>query len=124
MRTTLDDYLLELILMDTIAVSGGRIIPDADRVIQRFLPPGLYERIIDRYDALAEDWDADEPTLLGPWLKIAASKNSRWKRRMVARFLSILAAGGTIGASELVEVAALASAMGAGRECRQVFGCY
>lgn len=122
MRATLDDYLLELILMDTIAVAGDCVAPDAERVILRFLPAGLYERIMARYDALSDDRDDNNPALLKPWLGLAASKSSRWKRKMVARFLCILAAGGAVGDAELAEVAALASAMGARRECRQVFG--
>jgi hypothetical protein len=123
-RATLDDYLLELILMDTIAVAGGRLIPGAERVIQRFLPMGLYDRIIARYDALSDDQDDDGPDLLRPWLKMAASKDSRWKRRMIVRFLCIMAAGGPAGYGELAEIAALATAMGAARECRQVFGLH
>lgn len=117
----LDDYVLELILMDTIAVAGGRARPGAEQAIQRFLPAGLYDRIIARYAALSDDED-DDPYLLLPWLRKAARKDSRWKRRMIVRFLCIVRAGGALGADELAEVAALAAAMGAGRECRQVFG--
>jgi hypothetical protein len=69
MRASLDDYLLELILMDTIAVAGGRPIPGAERVIQRFLPTGLYDRIIARYDALSDDRDDSSADLLLPWLR-------------------------------------------------------
>lgn len=124
MRASLDDYLVELILMDTIAVAGGRLIPNAESVIQGFLPPGSYDRIIARYDELSDDGDDAGPGIPLRWLRIAARKDARWKRKMIARFLCILAAGGPIGYAELAEVAALASAMGAGRECRQVLGCW
>jgi hypothetical protein len=123
MRKSLDDYLLELILMDTIAVAGGHPNPGAEQVIQSFLPEGLYDRIIDRYDELSDDDDDTDPYALLRWLRIAASKEARWKRRMIVRFLCIVRAGGPVGYAELAEVAALAVAMGAGRECRQIFGC-
>jgi hypothetical protein len=42
---------------------------------------------------------------------------------MIIRFLHIVAAGGPVGYAELAEIAALAAAMGASWECRQVFGC-
>lgn len=122
MHNHLDDYILELILMDTIAVAGGRPRPGAELAIQRFLPAGLYDRLIERYDALSEDVDEDASTLLQPWLKRAAAKSSRWKRRMIIQFIAIVRAGGAAGPAEWAEVAALAAAMGAGRECRQVFG--
>lgn len=121
MRTKVDDYLLELILLDTIAVSGKRPLPGAERIIQRLLPAGLYDRLIERYDALTGDYDADEQTVLWPWLRKAAGRDSRWKRRMIINFLCVLRTGGPLGTDELAEVAALAARMGAGRECRQVF---
>ncbi len=122
MRQSLDDYLLELILMDTMAVAGGRPIPNAEGVIQRFLPRGLYARIIERYDELSDDGEDDNPNALARWLRIAEHKSPRWKSKMIVRFLCIVAAGGPVGYAELAEVAALASAMGAGRECRQILG--
>ncbi len=121
MPKVLDDYLLELILMDTIAVAGGRCAPGVERTIQRFLPDGLYDQIVERYDAISWDADDEDPHLLTPWLRKAAGKNSRWKRRMIVQFLNILRTGGPLGPAEWAEVAALAAAMGAGRECRQVF---
>jgi hypothetical protein len=120
MKDHLDNYLLELILMDTIAATGGRCIPGAERVIQRYMPPGLYDRIIERYDELSDDRDDDNPNFLDPWLRIAARQDSRWKRKMILRFLCILRAGGAISQSELSDVAALAAAMNASRECGQV----
>ncbi len=124
MYSDLDEYLLELILMDTIAVVGGRCDPGAEQVIQRYLPAGLYDRIMARYDALSEYWPDDDPNLLAPWLRRAAARDSRWKRRMIVRFLCIMRATGPVGPAEWAEVAALAAAMDAGRECRQVFSYY
>lgn len=124
MQESLDDHLLELILMDTIAVAGGRPIRNAERVIQRFLPEGLYDRIIERYDELSDDADDTDPRALLRWLRVAARKDTCWKRKMIMRFLCIVRAGDPIGYAELAEVAALASAMGARRECRQILGCW
>lgn len=124
MRNALDDYLLELILMDTIAVTGRRPLAGVEGIIQRFLPAGLYDRVMARYDALSEGWADDDPQLLAPWLKKAAAKDSRWKRRMITQFLCILHTSGAIGPAEWAEVAALAAAMGAVQECRQVFSCH
>jgi hypothetical protein len=117
----LDEYLLELILMDTIAIAGGRCIPDAERVIQHFIPQGLYDRIIARYDGLSDDRDDHDPRFLERWLRLAAGKDAQWKRKMITRFLCILHAGGDLGVAELTEVAALAARMNAAAECRQVF---
>jgi hypothetical protein len=120
MKAYLDNYVLELILMDTIATTGGRCCQGAERVIQRYVPPGLYDRIIERYDELSDDRDDFNPNFLDPWFKLAASKDSRWKRKMIQRFLCILRASGPIGKSELRDVAALAAAMNASGECSQV----
>jgi hypothetical protein len=121
MKTVLDEYLLELILMDTIAVTGKRCIPNVEHIIQRFIPEGLYDQIIARYDELSDDREDNNPFFLRRWLRIAASKDSRWKRKMIKRLLCVIRAGGPIGATELAEVASLAAAMGADQECRQVF---
>ncbi len=121
MWSDLDRYLLELILLDTISVSGGRCIPQAERVIQHYLPPGLYDRIIARYDELSADFDERDARFLRQWFRRAARQAPSWKRRMIVRFLHILSAGGPIGLAELADVAALAAQMGARRECRQVF---
>jgi hypothetical protein len=120
MKDNLDNLLLELILMDTIATTGGRCIQGAERVIQRYVPTGLYDRIIERYDEISDDRDDINPHFLDPWLRLAALKDSRWKRKMILRFLCILSAGGAIGKSELSDVAALAAAMNASRECSQI----
>jgi len=122
MRTPLDTYVLELILMDTISVAGQRCIPGAERTIQRFIPEALYERIIERYDELSDDLDDRDPCFLDRWLRLAAQKDAHWKRKMIKRFICIMRAGGSIGALELAQVASLAAAMDACRECRQLFG--
>ena len=122
MNALLDDYLLELILMDTFSIAGHRCIPDAERIIQQFIPEGLYDRIIARYDELSDEGDDTDPSFLRRWLSVAASKDPPWKRKMIRRFLAIArrALAASVGSNELVEVASLAAAMGAASECRQV----
>lgn len=120
MRDLLDEYLLELILMDSLVFSSSRCIPGAERVIQSFIPPGFYDRIIARYDAVSDDWDDAEARVPVSWLGRAASQSSAWKRMMIERFLQIICLGGGISHQELREVAALAHSMGAEQECRQV----
>ncbi len=122
MYTNLDNWLLELILMDTIAIACDLPLPGAEQVIQHFLPIGIYDQIIARYDTLSEDGDDNDPCLLQPWLCKAARKDSRWKHRMIVQFLCIMRTGGAIGPEGWAKVAALAAAMGASRECRQILG--
>jgi hypothetical protein len=120
MKNHLDFYLLELILMDTIATMRGRYIPGAERIIQSYIPKGLYERIIERHDQLTADLADDDPRYLELWYKVASGQPSRWKRKMIGRFLSILRAGGAIGAPELADIAALAATINATREWRRM----
>ena len=61
MRNALDDYLLELILMDSLVFASSRRIPDADLIIRSFIPSGSYDQIMEHYDGLSAEW-ADEET--------------------------------------------------------------
>lgn len=121
MRRVLDDYLLELILMDSLVFASKRHIPDAERIIQSFIPPGFYDRIIARYDALSEAWDDQGAALCAYWHGRAARKSSAWKRMMIERLLGIVCDGGCADCRGPVEVAALAREIAAVAECRLVF---
>lgn len=123
MRNILDDYLLELILMDSLVFASDRRIPDADRIIQSFIPAGLYDRIMARYAAIADDADDGYLYLPARWQQRAAQKSPAWKRMMITRFLQIISPDGCIGDRDLAEVADLAQSIGAERECCQVFSC-
>lgn len=123
MRDILDDYLLELILMDSLVFVSSRYIPDADRIIQSFIPAGIYDRIMARYAAIADDADDSYLCLPARWQQRATQKSSAWKRMMIMRFLQIVSADGHVRARDLAEVATLAQSMGAERECCQVFSC-
>ncbi len=120
MRRVLDDYLLELILMDSLVFTSERHIPDAERIIQSFIPPGFYDRIIARYDTLSETWDDPDAALCAYWGR-AARKSSAWKRMMIERLLGIACYGGCADCRGPVEVAALAREIAATAECRLVF---
>lgn len=124
MASLLDDYLLELILMDSLVFTSARRIPDAERIIQSFIPPGLYDRIIARYDALAAEESDEDAYLQERWQRRAARKNSAWKRMMIERFLRIVEQNGCYCVQDLTEIARMARGMGAERECHQVFSCF
>lgn len=115
----LDDLLLELILMDWLVAAGHRPRPKAARMIARYLPPGSYERIIERYDALSDDSDRDES--LRPWLRKAARKASSWKTSMIGRFIDLVSLDWRLDEEALGEISALVVAMGAQEECRLLF---
>ncbi len=121
MRNLLDNYLLELILMDSFVSTSARCIPQAESIIQSYLPAGLYEQIIERYDELSSTGAVDDDLLPLLWQKRAVRQNSAWKRMMIERCLQILCAGGCCDTLGLAEVAILARNMAAEQECRQAF---
>lgn len=115
----LDDLILELILMDWLIAAGHRPRPKAARMIVRYLPPGSYEQIIERYDALSDDADQDKD--LWPWLQRSAQKSSAWKTAMIGRFIYLNSLDWRLDDQALGEISALAVAMGAQEECRLLF---
>ncbi len=121
MKRILDDYLLELILMDSLVFASRRRITDAELIIQKFIPLRFYDRIIAHYDALSEEWSDEEAELCAYWQKCAARKSSAWKQTMIERLLGIACHSGCVDCSGPADVAALARGMGAEQECRQVF---
>jgi len=115
-----DDLLLDLILMDSLVATGRRPRPRAARMIPRYIPPGCYEQVIERYDVWSEN-SGHATDLLRPWLRRAARKTSLWKIAMVERFLYLVSLDFRIDDRTLGEVAALADAMGAREECRLIY---
>jgi hypothetical protein len=120
-RNHLDDLLLQLIVIDTLAVADPRRTAAAELMLDRCIPRRYRHRVLERYDALTEGWrdDCDVPAL---WLPRAAARDSRWKTRMIACMIQIVTLDGAVSAAGLAEVAALARMMGAEQECRCVFG--
>jgi hypothetical protein len=116
----LDRYLLELILLDSLAVLDHRRGHTAEQVIDRCIPPPWYERAMARYERLSID-GADAQDVLAQWLPRAAQMNTRWKARMIRRFLLIVPVEGRFTEAGLADVAALARGMSAERECRRLF---
>jgi hypothetical protein len=115
----LDRYLLELILIDSLAALDPRRGGMAERVVERYIPRPLYERVLERYDCLA--CDGDEPDVLAHWLHRAARQDTRWKSKMILRFMHIVCVEGRLTEAGMADVAELARAMAAERECRRLF---
>ncbi len=121
MRNALDDYLLELILMDSLVFASSRRIPDADLIIRSFLPSGSYDQIMEHYDRLCAEWQDEETEVCAYWQRCAARKSSAWKQMIIERLLGIVCHAGCVDCGGPADVAALAHGMGAELECRQVF---
>ncbi len=119
-KERLDEMLLELILVDTVALADPRRSPIAERLIERVLSPADYLRVLDRYDEMTDDSD-DESELIAICFARAASKDSHWKSKMLRWFTHIIGAGHPLDEDGLVEVASLASAMGATLECKALY---
>lgn len=115
--------LLELILIDTVALVDPRRGPVAERLIDRVLSPGDYLRVLDRYDEMTDDSD-DESELIAICFARAASKDSHWKSKMLRWFTHIIGAGHPLTEDGLVEVASLASAMSAAQECKALYNAF
>jgi len=120
-REKVDELLLELILIDTVALADPRRGPIAERLIERVFSPGDYVRVLDRYDEVSGD-DDDESRMVAFYFARAACKDSRWKSKMIRWFTHIVGAGQSLTEDGLVEVANLASAIGATIECQALYG--
>lgn len=119
-KERLDELLLELILIDTVALADPRRGPVAERLIERVLSPGEYLRVLDYYDEMTDDSD-DESVLVAVCFTRAALKDSQWKTKMLRWFTHIVGVGRPLSEDGLVEVASLASAMGATLECQALY---
>ncbi|MCX7706604.1 MAG: hypothetical protein N2204_01160 [Anaerolineae bacterium] len=115
---SLDDLLLELILMDSLISIGHRPRPKAEAMITRYLPPGAYAQVVEHYNELSDDGEGDVNLL--PWLRMAASRPTWWKVGMVERFLYLVSLDRRVDDQALSEVGTLAAALGATEECRLI----
>lgn len=122
-RERLDEQLLELILIDTVALASPERGPAAERLIERILPPAQYNRVLDRYDELSAD-DDDEAGLVELCFRRAAGKDSHWKSKMLRWFAYIVGGGRSLSSEGLAEVACLAARMAAGCECEGLFKAF
>ncbi len=116
----LDELLLELILIDTVAATNLERSSAAERLINRVLAGPLYDRVIARYDELSND-DDNEAGLIELSFRHAATKDSHWKSKMLRWFAYIVGGGRPLSSEGLTEVTSLASAMGAVHECQALF---
>lgn len=114
----LDELVLQLVLMDWLSVIERWPRPKAEAMILRYLTPGAYDRVIERYDELSDD---DDDASLSPWLLQAARKSSWWKIAMIERFLYLASLDRRLDDQALGEVATLAAAIGAMEECRLIY---
>ncbi len=114
----LDELVLQLVLMDSLIAVGRCPRPRAESMILRYLTPGAYDRIIERYDELSDD---DEDLNLSPWLQLAALEPSWWKVAMIERFLYLASLDRRLDDRALGDVATLAAAIGAREECRLIY---
>lgn len=119
-KERIDERLLELILIDTVAIADPSRGPVAERLIERVLPPSDYARVLDRYDELSDD-DDDEAGLVDFFFRCASAKDSHWKSKMLRWFMYIVGGGQGLSNEGLIEVASLAAAMGASREWQALF---
>ena len=72
---------------------------------------------------MTDDTD-DESELMAYLASRAASKDSHWKSKMLRWFTHIIGAGHPLTEDGLVEVASLASAMGATQECKALYAAF
>jgi hypothetical protein len=116
----LDDFLLELILIDTLTVADPTREAISERLIHRVIPRHVYPRVMDRFDDLSRDAD-DDADVLAEWLPRAAAKDNRWKAKMIRWFVLIVGGGRRLSTNQLIEIAQLAAAMGAAAHCQHLF---
>ncbi len=116
-RERLDELLLELILIDTVARLKPERGPVAERLVERVFPPADYLRVIEYYDELSGD-DDDDTQLVPIWFLRAACKDSGWKTKMLRYFTHVVGLGQPLGDEGVAELARLADAMGARLECQ------
>jgi hypothetical protein len=118
-RERLDELLLELILIDTVARSRPERGVVAERLVERVFPPAEYLRVIEYYDELSGD-DDDDSQLVPIWFLRAACKDSRWKTKMLRYFSFVVGLGQALNEAGIAELAQLATAMGARLECQSL----
>jgi hypothetical protein len=117
-----EDYLLELILIDTIALADPARDRAAEQMIERCIPADSYDAVMDLYDELSAGDEtaaaANEQALLQPWYDAACAKDSLWKIQMIAKLLYVAAGGQVVSTEALADVAALAERIDATPELR------
>ncbi len=118
-RKCLDDCLLQLILIDTVALRDSRRGCIAERLIEQLIPTHQYDLVMARYDELTDDSD-DETGLLERWFCQAAARDSQWKGAMLAQLLRVIALDGELDAEGVDELGSLAQAIGATEELHTV----
>ena len=114
-KERIDEMLLELILIDSVALIDPERGAAAERLIERVLTPSDYARVLDRYDELSDD-DDDEAGLVEFFFQCASVKHSHWKSKMLRWFVYIVGGGQGLSKEGQAEVGSLAAAMGAARE--------
>ncbi|OQA47106.1 MAG: hypothetical protein BWY52_00349 [Chloroflexi bacterium ADurb.Bin325] len=112
-----DDYLLQLILIDTVALRDPRRGPVAERIIEQAIPARQYDLVMARYDELTDDSD-DETYLLERCFRLAAGRNGHWKGALLAQLRCVIAADGEIDAAGMNELTDLAEAIDATKGLR------
>jgi hypothetical protein len=118
-RECLDDCLLQLILIDTVAMRHPRRGCIAERIIERLMSIHQYDLVMARYDDLTDDTD-DETGLVDKWFAVAAGRDSDWKGAMLAQLVRVIAVDGELDAEGIDELGSLAQAIGATEELRMV----
>lgn len=118
-RDCLDDCLLQLILIDTVAMRHPRRGCIAESIIEQSIPIHQYDLVMARYDELTDDSD-DETGLLDRWFALAARHESHWKGAMLAQLLRVIAVDGELDDAGIDELDSLAQAIGATDELRMV----
>jgi hypothetical protein len=114
-KERIDEQLLELILIDSVAKRDLSRSHRADSLTDSLFTASDYARMIDRYDELSDDED-DEAGLEEYFFLRASVKDSHWKSKMLRLFVYIVGGGHGLSNEGLTEVASLAAAMGALRE--------
>ncbi len=118
-RDCLDDCLLQLILIDTVALRDSRRGPIAERIIEQSIPLHQYDLVMARYDELTDDSD-DETGLQEPWYAAAAARDSRWKSALLAQLLRVIAVDSELDAAGIEELGCVAQAIRAIEEFQTV----
>jgi hypothetical protein len=119
-KERVDELLLELILIDTVALADPLRGPLAELLVERVLSPSDYNRVMTRWEEVSED-DDDDAGLVEFCFCRAAMKDSHWKSKMLRWFTYIVGGGRPLSSEGAEEVVALAARMSATGECRALF---
>lgn len=117
---SIDDYVLELILMDLVAYADNKMSKKEQQIIGRYIPASCREEVFDQYRNVIAKTEK-EPAVIGSYFLLASQRDSRWKTKMIKRFIAIARADRKIKQEELDLITDLAERIDAKGQCAKQF---